>query len=128
VEPNAASVALIENGKVLLIQRAFEPLAGLWTLPGGRREPGEAIEETATRELREELALSVFDLRPVLTMGVAGKFQLQVFATKRFAGEIVPSPEIAAHAWVAPSVIAELPTTPGLADVLAHALAVVAER
>ena len=35
--PNAASVALIDYDKVLLIQRARKPYFGLWSLPGGRQ-------------------------------------------------------------------------------------------
>src|SRR6185312_6011200 len=123
-EPNAASVALIENGRVLLIQRAFEPLASLWTLPGGRREPGETIEATAIRELREELALTVDGLEPVMQLGVVGKFRLQVFYARRFAGVIAPSPEVANHRWSTPAELAALPTTPQLAEVVARAFAI----
>jgi ADP-ribose pyrophosphatase YjhB (NUDIX family) len=119
-EPNAACVALIRDGDVLLIQRAFEPLKGFWTLPGGRREAGEAITETAIRELAEELALHVESLEPVLQMGVAGHFRLQVFATRSFAGEITPSAEIAAWRWGRPAALADLPTTPDLDRVLAR--------
>ena len=123
-EPNAASVALVRRGEVLLIQRAFAPLAGLWTLPGGRREPGETIEATAVRELAEELALRIERLRPVLLMGVAGRFRLQVFATRAFAGEVTPSGEIAGWRWVRPEAIGGFPTTPELDRVLARAFAV----
>jgi ADP-ribose pyrophosphatase YjhB (NUDIX family) len=123
-EPNAASVALVRGDEVLLIQRAFAPLQGLWTLPGGRREPGETIERTAVRELAEELALRVDGLQPVLQMGVAGRFRLQVFATRSFAGGLAPSPEIAAWRWVRPAAIGDLPTTPDLDRVLARAFAV----
>jgi len=123
MEPNAASVALIDGGKVLLIQRAFEPYGGLWTLPGGRHEPGEAIEETAIREIREELAFDVVDLKPVLAMRLSTGFLLQVFATQSFSGELRPSPEIADWRWLRPSAIGNLATTPGLDDVLARAFA-----
>jgi ADP-ribose pyrophosphatase YjhB (NUDIX family) len=123
-EPNAASVALVRGGEVLLIQRAFAPLQGLWTLPGGRREPGEAIEETAIRELGEELGIAVERLQRVLRLGVAGRFRLQVFATRAFAGEVTPSPEIAGWRWVHPEAIGDLPTTPDLDRVLARAFAV----
>ena len=122
-EPNAASVALIETGRVLLIERAFEPLAGLWTLPGGRREPGESIEETAIRELREELGLEVSVLRPVMQLGVVGRFRLQVFHAARFVGTIRPSAEVADYRWTAPAGLAALSTTPQLAEVVAAAMA-----
>ena len=119
--PNAASVALLRGSEVLLIQRAFEPYGGLWTLPGGRHEPGETIEATAVREIREELALDVFELRPVLAMRLGSGFLLQVFATRTFEGDIKPSPEIADWRWLEPGQIASLPTTPDLADVLRRA-------
>ena len=39
-------------------------------IPGGRREPGEAIEETARRELREETGAIAFSIRPVCVYAV----------------------------------------------------------
>ena len=123
MEPNAASVALIDRGKVLLIQRAFEPYASLWTLPGGRREPGEAIEATAIREIGEELGLAIFAPRPVMAMRLSTGFVLQVFATEAFEGRIVPSAEIADHRWLNPHDCASLPTTPRLDEVLERAFA-----
>ena len=120
-EPNAASVALIRAGKVLLIERAFEPFKGDWTLPGGRREPGETIEACAIREIGEELGLAVSELRPVLTMWISPRFRLAVFATTRFTGEIVASAEIAARAWVRPGSVETLRTTPDLDVVLKRA-------
>ena len=44
-----------------------------WEVPGGRREPGEAILETARRELREETGAIDFSLRPVCVYSVKGK-------------------------------------------------------
>lgn len=32
---------------------------GAWTIPGGMTEPGETVEETARREVREETGLTV---------------------------------------------------------------------
>jgi 8-oxo-dGTP diphosphatase len=125
-EANAASVALINGNKVLLIQRAFEPLKGLWTFPGGRREPGENIEDTAIRELFEELGLVVSGLEPVMNMPIGGGFQLQIFATRMFAGAIVASAEIADRRWVQAGGLAGLAVTEGLDNVIARSFAAVA--
>ncbi|HTM78231.1 MAG TPA: NUDIX domain-containing protein [Devosia sp.] len=122
---NAASVALIHNQQVLLIQRAYAPYQHLWTLPGGRIEPGETIEACAAREIREELGLIVHGLRPVLvqSLGKDKLFRLAVFATQEFDGDIVPSDEIEARRWIAPDQIGSLRTTAGLGAVLERAFA-----
>src|SRR4051812_685086 len=96
----AASVALARSRDVLLIQRNRPPSEGLWTLPGGRLEPGETAEQCAQREVEEELGLSVFALRPVRKLR-HGEFELQVFTTQAFEGEITPDPaEVRAWRWV----------------------------
>jgi mutator protein MutT len=46
--------------KLLITQRhAGAHLGGLWEFPGGKREPGESIEDCLVRELREELGIEV---------------------------------------------------------------------
>lgn len=47
-------------GAFLLIQRGDD---GQWSLPGGAMEIGETVEETATREVREETGLVVEGLQ-----------------------------------------------------------------
>ena len=51
----AASVARDGDGHVLLVRHTYGRLN--WELPGGASEPGETLEETAVRELREETGL-----------------------------------------------------------------------
>lgn len=121
-QENAASVALINGNRVLLVQRARLPHAGLWTLPGGRLEPGETLEECAVREVREELGLAVSRLQPVMRL-VPGDsdFVLQCFATQTFEGTVAPSDEIMAWRWIALSALGDLATTPRLDEVLARA-------
>jgi mutator protein MutT len=44
---------------VLLVQRANPPMAGEWSLPGGKLEWGERLEDAVAREVREETGLEV---------------------------------------------------------------------
>jgi ADP-ribose pyrophosphatase YjhB (NUDIX family) len=62
--PGAAVVVLDTDDRVLLLQRAD---TGGWGLPGGFMEPGESLEETARREVKEETGLDLGDLTLVTT-------------------------------------------------------------
>ncbi|UQN07027.1 NUDIX domain-containing protein [Deinococcus sp. QL22] len=50
-----AGVAVTDGNTILLVRRTDN---GLWDIPGGAVEPGEAVEDAARRELREETALA----------------------------------------------------------------------
>ena len=55
-----AAAALLRGDTVLLARRPEgKPLAGLWEFPGGKFEIGETPECALTRELQEELGISV---------------------------------------------------------------------
>ena len=56
---------IIEAGKVVLVRRRYEPLAGRWSLPGGTLELGETLEAGVAREMREETGLDV-EVGPVI--------------------------------------------------------------
>ena len=45
------------DGRVVLVKRRHEPLAGQWSLPGGAIELGETLHEGLRRELREEIGV-----------------------------------------------------------------------
>jgi ADP-ribose pyrophosphatase YjhB (NUDIX family) len=47
------------RGRLLLIRRGHEPSRGLWSLPGGRVEPGETPARAVEREVLEETRLVV---------------------------------------------------------------------
>lgn len=46
-------------GRLLLAQRGHMPAQGLWSLPGGRVEPGESDEDALFREVHEETGFFV---------------------------------------------------------------------
>lgn len=125
-EANAASVALLRDDEVLLIQRARAPYRLLWTLPGGRREAGETIEQCAVREVREELGVAIGALTPILVQtltSAAGDWRLAVFATRDFSDGIVTEDEIADHRWFRRGHYDGIRTTAGLAHILEKAFA-----
>ena len=56
---------IVQHGKVVLVRRKYEPLAGRWSLPGGAVEVGETLEESVAREMEEETGLLV-EVGPVI--------------------------------------------------------------
>jgi 8-oxo-dGTP diphosphatase len=53
------AVVLREDGAVVLVRRARPPAVGTWTLPGGKVEGAETLEEAIVREVFEETSLHV---------------------------------------------------------------------
>lgn len=50
---------IVDGGRVVLVKRRHEPLAGRWSLPGGSLEVGETLETGVAREMLEETGLIV---------------------------------------------------------------------
>jgi 8-oxo-dGTP diphosphatase len=61
------AVILTDDGRVVLVKRGQEPLAGEWSLPGGVLELGETLETGVAREIREETGLIV-DVGPLVEL------------------------------------------------------------
>ncbi len=70
-----------------------------WEIPGGHREPGEAISETARRELWEETGTTDADIRPVCVYSVnrdgVPSYGMLCFAEATHLESIPESSEIA---------------------------------
>lgn len=50
---------VVHDRRLLLVRRGREPGRGLWSVPGGRLEPGETLAEGCAREVLEETGLRV---------------------------------------------------------------------
>ncbi len=80
---------------LLLIKRNTIPFNGYWALPGGRSEPGEAVEETIVREVKEETGLDISVLTKVgeyhesgIQEGVEYDYYPACFLVRVLGGEI----------------------------------------
>jgi ADP-ribose pyrophosphatase YjhB (NUDIX family) len=132
----AASAAIVRDGKVLVVRRARAPASGLFTLPGGVVEIGETLTEAVAREVREETGMAI---EPVALAGfreaivrdadsrVERHFIILCFASRWRAGEPVLNEELSEAHWLDPAELAGLPTTPGLAEIVAAAFDRLAE-
>ena len=133
----AVSTAVFRDGLVLLASRMAAPSMGLFSLPGGRVEYGETLEEAALRELDEEVGVSAsilgfvdhVEIRDIAEDG-ALRFHgfVCVFAGLWRAGEPRTGPEAGEIVWADQARIAMLPTTVRLAEVVARAEAIVRAR
>jgi 8-oxo-dGTP diphosphatase len=103
-------VVTIKDGKILLVQRAFEPGAGKWSIPGGMVEVGEKLSEAGARETAEEtgVEVQVLELINVFDMidrdnddKVRYHYVLVDFLARPTGGTERLSPEITDMRWVA---------------------------
>lgn len=57
---SCVDVAIVSNGKVLLVNRKDAPAKNLWWLPGGRVIKGETMKMTALRKAKEEVGIECY--------------------------------------------------------------------
>ena len=56
---------IVQDGRVLIVKRKYDPLAGQWSIPGGAVELGETLEASIAREMLEETGLEI-EVGPVI--------------------------------------------------------------
>jgi ADP-ribose pyrophosphatase YjhB (NUDIX family) len=120
------AVVLDPAGRVLLIQRGHMPAKGRWTVPGGRVEFGETLEQALLRELRAETGLSgrVGPLCEVFEY-IDERFHYVIldYLVSEPQGTLAAGEDAVDARFFTLAEIAELPTTDGLLAVLQRALA-----
>jgi ADP-ribose pyrophosphatase YjhB (NUDIX family) len=111
-----------QAGRLLLVRRGREPGRGLWSVPGGRVEPGETDEQALVRELREETGLAVRAGRLVGTMYRPGPggvvYDIRDYAATVTGGTLSAGDDADDARWVGRADLAGLPLTGGLVDAL----------
>lgn len=124
----AASAAVFRDGKVLIARRGKPP--HLWSLPGGRVEMGETLEQAAAREVLEETGVTCEIIgfaghREMVLRDGAGiltaHFVIAAFAARWSGGEARPGEEACEIAWADPATVGSYETTPGLEEIIAKA-------
>jgi 8-oxo-dGTP diphosphatase len=122
--PCVGAVIKDERGRLLLIRRGHEPGAGLWSLPGGRVEPGETDAEALVREMREETGLAVRAGRLLGSVrrpaGNGDIFDIRDYAATVIGGTLGPGDDAADVRWVDAGDLGRLPVTEGLAEILTN--------
>ncbi|MBI1383703.1 MAG: NUDIX domain-containing protein [Rhizobiales bacterium] len=129
----AASVAVFRSvscREVLLVKRAAGPAAGLWSLPGGKIEPGEVARDAALRELAEETGVrarlcGLVDVAEVIRRGTDGgllaHYAIVVFTGLLEWGEVRAGSDAAEAGWLDVGALDGVAATDGLAAIVSAA-------
>jgi len=122
---------IVAEGKVLIVKRKYDPLAGQWSLPGGGVELGETLEDSIRREMLEETGLEI-EVGPVvevfdrITRDEQGEvryhFVLVDYLCWPIGGELVAGSDVADAKFVDPSELPQFNLTRKANEVIERAL------
>lgn len=93
INPSVGAV-VFKGSDVLLIKRGKAPLKGHWSIPGGKVEFGEPLEQALIREVREETGveikiLGLIDVFESLPTSTINKHYLMVdYVAEWVSGEV----------------------------------------
>ena len=122
---------IAHDGRVVLVKRRFEPLAGQWSIPGGAVETGETLEACLIREMSEETGF-VVEVGPVvevldrITRDEEGRvlyhFVLIDYLCWPVGGELRAGSDVAEAVLAEPSELAQYELTEKALSVIERAL------
>jgi 8-oxo-dGTP diphosphatase len=122
IVPCVGAIITDAAGRLLLIKRGHEPGKGLWSIPGGRVEPGETDEQAVIREVREETGLVV---QPGRLIGAVRRpapagamLDIRDYAATMTGGTLAAGDDADDARWAGPAELAGLSLTDGLAEAL----------
>ena len=121
--PCVGAIVVDDGGRLLLVRRANPPAQGLWSIPGGRVEPGEEGEQAVLRELAEETGVVGVVVREVGTVTRdapgGGTYVIRDFLVRADAGfDPVAGDDALDAAWFTPAELRAVDTSPGLVEAL----------
>ena len=122
---------VVDSGRVLIVKRKYDPLAGQWSIPGGGVEVGETLEDCVAREILEETGLTiavgpVIEVLDRITRDDDGRvryhFVLVDYLCWPVGGELRASSDVADVRFVDPSQLEPFQLTAKATDVILRAL------
>jgi mutator protein MutT len=111
------AIVFDDAGRLLVIQRGRAPAAGLWSVPGGKLEPGETLAAAVAREVREETGLEV-SVGALVEVIERPPYVILDYRARVVSGTLRAGDDAADARWVTRDELATLPTTPGLEAVV----------
>ncbi|HEU0034127.1 MAG TPA: NUDIX hydrolase [Kofleriaceae bacterium] len=122
-----AAIVFDQNAdRVLLVERGRAPGAGLWTVPGGKVEPGETLAQAVAREVLEEtgFAVEVGALACVIErIGEGYHYVILDYVARVIGGQLSAASDVIDAKFVDPQTLHTLTVTDGLVEVLDRARA-----
>lgn len=86
----AGAFVFDDDGRILLLEHEFRP-DSRWGIPGGFLDKGEQPVEALRRELREEVALDVYDIELLFARTLPRPRQVEIHFVCKTNGDPVPS-------------------------------------
>ncbi len=122
--PSVGAV-MIDDARILVVQRGRGAYAGAWAIPGGRQRQGETMQEAVRREVREETGLIVEVGDPLWIGDIldpaeppAYHYTVVDFAAFVIGGELEAGDDAADARWVGLDEVRNLPLTPTMFELL----------